>query len=204
KQNLATPASDHPAAGLKSMSAYTGSAYDGVNTELRTNKGDLSKVGNSTRTHAKNLDALYDNMEPVEESFTVTRGAAIRSVSSIGGVEMSSMADLQGMVGGIITDYAYMSTSVGPQPAFSQKPMWLKIRVPKGSKAMYVGYGSKKGEGEFSAYSSHPSEREVVLPRGTKMYVHKVYSEDFHGSSKIMVEVEIVPDDWTPNSGKSS
>lgn len=204
KDELATAPSDHPTSGLKSMSAYTGSAYNGINTELRTHKGDLSKVGDSTRTHTKNLDELYDNMEEVEESFTVTRGAAIMSVSSVGGTQMSSMADLQGMVGGIITDYAYMSTSVGPKPAFESKPMWLKIRVPKGSKAMYVGYGSKKGGGKYDAYSTHPGEREVVLPRGTKMYVHKVYSEDVYGSSKVMVEVEIVPDDWTPNSGKSS
>lgn len=86
------------------------------------------------------------------------------------------------LIGTVQVQRGYMSTSVGHTPGFSSKPVWINLRVPKGHGGIWI-----------QPYSDHPTEREVLLQRNTRLYVHNVYEED----GKWKVDAEVIPADYT-------
>lgn len=144
---------------------YTGSYYSEMNSALRHKPS-------YTGSAMKDAYHLQTAMRPVPEDFIVHRGTIIKQFG------VSSVAQLQNLVGQTVVDRGFMSTSVGGAAAFSGD-IALTIQVPKGTPGAYV-----------KSKSSHPSENEFILAAGTKFQIIKVTNT---GSYKTHVIVRVVP-----------
>lgn len=82
-------------------------------------------------------------------------------------------------VGGEYFDDAYMSTTPGTVPggSFKYKPIYLRIHAKAGTPAFWVDNLNKMGE------------QELLLSRGQRYYVHRVYQE----GGKTILELEMDP-----------
>lgn len=122
---------------------YSGSGYASINNKLRSSKGkEVSET-------IKNMDKAFKKAPALTEDLVVRRG-----VGSSGGV----FDKLQ--TGDVFQDHGFVSTSAKPGGGFS-KSTSIHIRVPKGAKGIYMD----------SKLSLHSSEREFLLPRGSKFRV---------------------------------
>lgn len=175
----AIPRKDWAPDEARAIREYTGDAYTPMNKALR---GPANSGSPKTRKLIDDLDkAMTRQMVP--EPVIVHRGVD-DGFTKANGVDLSSPEEMEGMVGRVLRDKAYMSTSVGRNAAFSYNPVALAIRVPAGHNALNV-----EGLTQF------PGERELILRRDTTYIVHSVYKSN----GKWFVEVEVVPDDWFDN-----
>lgn len=154
------------------LRAYKDGAYTEINGGLRKNNGDVSKITQgwdpkSTRDRIHAMDKGIAKAPPLEEPIVVYRGRLPNGI-----LDGFVAGNEKGLVGKEFVDHGYQSTSLkrGVGKAFkgSSKypPSVGKITVPKGSKVAYLESGYEMGEAE------------VLLPRGTKLRVTKVYKQD--------------------------
>ncbi|MFE1855632.1 ADP-ribosyltransferase, partial [Streptomyces sp. NPDC059489] len=151
----------------ESLVTYTGNAYDDINGHLRF----------GTDTSAETLHTIdeMDNVmgaRPVPEDIMVVRGT---------GVDHLHLPTPMDMRGGVYDDKAYTSTALGktPPPPFDAKPVWMHLRVPKGTPALWLDHLSK-----------YPGERELLLARGTEYKVTRVFMDE---AGKWHVYGEVLP-----------
>lgn len=159
------------------LQSYTGSSYDEWNSHLRFTKGNPTQ-------HVATIKHLDDAMaaQPIPEDVILHRGT-VASSFTLDGRTLGSGDDLTSLIGSVQVDHGFMSTSVGNTAAFSSQPVQLKIRAPAGTPGAYV-----------QMFSHYESERELILGRGTRMFVHNAYQRN----GRWFVEVEIVPADFDP------
>ena len=141
--------------------------YQNINNVLRGLETEYAP-GNATRVE-EITSAL--GKASVPEPITVYRG-----------VGRSALGDLQGLspeqlVGHMIEDDAFMSTSLVPEGAFS-KPVTYIIKVPQGAEAAFIG--------DISYYGS--KEVELLLNRGQQMIIQEA-TEDALGNLKLVCEL---------------
>lgn len=140
---------------LKSVRYYTGNGYKTLNKSLRATGRPHSRGV----AHVQRLDTVLsrpDAATPVD--VTLYRGSVVPQLPK----------DPTKMVGAIMTDPAYLSTSISDRTAQgflgATKPgksaIRLKIQAPAGTRGMYV-----------DPISSMQGEREFLLPRGTQLRV---------------------------------
>lgn len=125
-----------------SLKEYTGDGYENINKKLRAGGKPTGAAVEMDKAFASS--SLSHDME-VHRGFTLGGG---RKPPKIGST---------------MQDNAYMSTSHGQRRAegfLSRKDesVLVKIKVPKGSKAIYIGKNSKYG-----------NEQELLLDRGAQM-----------------------------------
>lgn len=161
----------------QTLRSYTGSSYASWNNHLRATKGKPTQYVESIKAMDKAMDA-----QPIPEDVILHRGTSLDSLE-LNGRKMGYGDDLANLIGSVQVDHAYMSTSVGNQAAFSSNPVQLKIRAPQGTPGSYV-----------QMFSQYEHERELILARGTHMYVHNAYQKN----GIWFLEVEVVPDDFDP------
>ncbi|MFG1709228.1 phage minor capsid protein [Nonomuraea sp. M3C6] len=161
---------------LRAIRAYTGDSHGPMNAALRGPEGAGSP---GTRKLIDDLDKAMSR-QTVPEPVIVHRGVD-SGFTKANGVDLGSPEEMEGMVGRVLRDKAYMSTSVGRKAAFASNPIALAVRVPAGHNALNV-----------DGLTTHPGERELLLRRNTTYVVHSVYK----ARNKWFVEVEVVPDDW--------
>lgn len=181
-ENLNSPTKGSPAGNA--LQFYSGSAYGPWNEALRTLARDGAPLkggtyGNRTAT----IDAA---MKPIPEDVVLHRGTTWEEFNEGKLMPPPSPTD---MVGKTYTNHAYASSSVGESAAFDGKPVQIEIMAPKGTRAVNVMQASRYGE----------REREVLLARGTRYFVHSV----MQGGNKWRVKVEVVLEGedssvWTP------
>lgn len=167
----------YTAAQRQALRSYTGSSYSSWNQHLRYTEGNPTQYLSSIKAIDKAMDA-----QPIPEDVILHRGT-VASAFQIDGRTLGAGDDLSNLIGSVQVDHAYMSTSVGNSAAFSSNPVQLKIRAPKGTPGSYV-----------QMFSNYTHERELILARGTHMYVHNAYQKNGHW----YLEVEVVPDDFDP------
>jgi hypothetical protein len=73
------------------------------------------------------------------------------------------ISNLSSLKGKILTDPAFASTSLGPPTRDAGSEVLMHIAAPKGTRAVITG-----------TLSRAPSQREVVLARGTRLAVSRV------------------------------
>ncbi|MDP9843262.1 phage minor capsid protein [Streptosporangium lutulentum] len=153
---------------------YTGNSFTSMNNALRRGGGSSATM--------KRIDDLDKAMtrQKVPESVIVHRGVD-SGYTQANGVDINSPDEMYGLIGRVMRDKAYMSTSVGQRAAFTYQPIRLMLRVPGGHEAINV-----------DGLSANPGERELLLRRDTTYIVHSVYKV----GSKWFIEAEVVPDDW--------
>ncbi len=125
-----------------SLKEYTGDGYESINKNLRS--------GGKPTGAAVEMDKAFSSSS-LSHDMEVHRGF------TLGGGRKPPK------IGSTMQDNAYMSTSHGQRRAegfLSRKDesVLMKIRVPKGSKAIYIGKNSKYG-----------NEQELLLDRGAQV-----------------------------------
>lgn len=170
----------------KWLKSYTGSYYDSLNAHLRATKGKPTEMLDATR----NIDKAMAHIS-IPEDVILHRGVGHARPGqpqfTLNGVDFTEKDDLTKIIGSVQVDHAFISTSVGNQAAFHTHPIQLKIRAPEGTPASLVT--------SFSNFGT--AERELILGRGQRMYVHNAYKQN----GKWFLEMEIVPEDFDPTNG---
>ena len=156
---------------------YTGSSYRPWNDALRK-QADATKLPEGQfKKLTEEADAGFG---PAPEDFLVHRGTGWNEFV-MGGERKTQIPPPppESLIGTVQTQHGYMSTSVGTSAAFGGA-VQLKILVPKGHGVSWA-----------MPYSQFTHERELLMQRGTSLFVHDVYKK---GSSWV-VEAEILPMD---------
>ncbi|MBX9395106.1 protein phosphatase, partial [Streptomyces sp. TRM72054] len=150
---------------------YTGSAYDPINSHLRYG----TDVPQHILDTIKNMDEIMD-ARPVPEDVMVVRGTGVDHVK-VDGLPIDSPLD---MLGGTFDDKAFTSTALGktPPPPFDQKPVWMHLRVPKDTPALWL-----------EPITQVKGERELLLAKGSEYKVTRVFYDETHGKWHIYGEV---------------
>lgn len=148
---------------VKSVAGYTSTDYQWMNKDLRAGKQPSAR---DAKYMAKLDSALSKNA--LEQDTTLYRG------------RRQLPADWK--VGAVVTDKAYVSTSVSKQKAdngfaVGATPTLIQIKAPKGTKGMFT-----------SATSSFSSEAEYLLPRNTQFKITGVTKK----KGMTYVDMEIV------------
>ena len=146
---------------------YTGTSYVNINAVLRGLESDFD-VGNHERASLIH-SALSQSSIP--QSCTVYRGA---SLSSLGNYANTSDEEL---IGNIISDDGFMSTSLNREDAFGGEVRY-EISVPEGANGAYVGYLS---------HAQH-YESEVLFDYGQMLQITDV-RRDMFGNRTIVARM---------------
>lgn len=165
----------------KWLKSYTGSSYRDWNNHLRNTEGAPTQYATTYTQIDKAMNA-----QPIPEDVITHRGIGMGSLPfKINGRRVGENDDLAQVIGSVQVDHGYMSASVGGEAAFkgSGYPVQLKLRLPAGTPASYV-----------QMFSQYGHEREIILARGTKFFIHNAYKD----KGAWVIEAEVVPDDFDP------
>jgi minor capsid protein 2/ADP-ribosyltransferase exoenzyme len=169
----------------QALHAYTGDDYRFINAARR--KGAEPYYESEIKRYRENFPLLQSafRKSKLRESLIVHRGANGNLAERLG-ADINDAAKMHALVGKVFDEKGALSTSVGDNAAFDGE-IHLMIRVPEGHEALNVMPISREGEGE----------REILIRFDSRYVVHSVYQRNkvWH------IEVEIVPDDWTPPPG---
>jgi uncharacterized protein len=164
-----------PAALRESLTYYTGSSYQPINSALR-NDMPPPPVSEHVQKLTNNILQAFASAPPVKKAFKVLRGIGKNGFFGMlktAGLEKPD--DLQ--PGMIIMDKAFMSTTLNPSTSWGSNAV-LHISVPPGAKALYL-----------KPISSHSSENETLLPNRSKF---KVTAVDKEGEYVKRIHVEML------------
>jgi len=149
-----------------SLKYYTSNNYTKINSCLRFNTGCTPQI----KAHIKNGT---DGMRPTTQNLTTFRGTGLAAFG------VNNISELEGMVGKTVTEPGFSSTSISPGSAFGGQ-VAMQIEIPAGTMGSYVGN-----------ISHYKSEKEFLLPPGTKFRILEV--KPASGGHKALVRVEVVP-----------
>ncbi|WP_369389179.1 ADP-ribosyltransferase [Streptomyces sp. CG1] len=161
-----------PTESREALRTYSGNEYDLINGHLRFGHG----LDDSLKHTITEMDKVMDT-RPVPEDVMIVRGTGVDHIK-IDGRPLKSPLDMQG---GVFDDKAYTSTALGktPPPPFDSKPVWMHLRVPKDTPALWIDHLSK-----------YPGERELLLARGSEYKVTRVFMDE---AGKWHVYGEVLP-----------
>ena len=146
---------------------YTGTSYVNINAVLRGLESDFD-VGNHERASLIH-SALSQSSIP--QSCTVYRGASLNSLGNY------ANATDEELIGNIISDDGFMSTSLNREDAFGGEIRY-EISVPEGANGAYVGYIS---------HAQH-YESEVLFDCGQMLQITDV-RRDMFGNRTIIARM---------------
>ncbi|MGL4177893.1 MAG: ADP-ribosyltransferase [Dermatophilaceae bacterium] len=130
-----------------------GLTYKEINEALRGQRDKTPELQQRIDLIDKSLAG-----HPVPEDVMITRGTGIGHYDEV---------DPRKMVGKLIDEEAYMSTSLGgPAESFKYREAILHLQVPKGTPAMWVD--------KVSAFTGANTERELLLGRGLSYRIDRV------------------------------
>ena len=153
--------------------SYTGSAYEAMNDYLRT-KG-IYGAPDRTKQLIKQCRAALKKAS-IPEEVIVRRGSGYNMLKELG-IDISE-ANKDKLIGGIVQDFGFLSTSPDPSGGFSSSIEYI-IKIPKGSQAMYV-----------APISQLPSERELLVNCGGKFMVDDVEFDSYGDVKRIYMTLK--------------
>lgn len=159
--------SDKEAGGVN---VYTSNAYSDMNSYLR----GFSK-STYYKDEIKNCTNALKKASLPEETI-VRRGSGYNMLKELG-INISE-SNKDKMVGAIVTEKGFLSTSPDPNGGFSNSIEYV-IKVPKGSQAMYV-----------APISEYRSEKELLINRGGKFMVEDVEFDSYGDVRKIYMTLK--------------
>ncbi|MGW5771394.1 ADP-ribosyltransferase [Streptomyces longwoodensis] len=153
------------------LRTYSGNEYGLINNHLRIN----SPLSDTLKHTIAEMDRVMGT-RPVPEDLMVVRGTAVDHIQ-VDGLPIDSPMD---MLGETFDDKAFTSTALGktPPPPFDGKPVWMHLRVPKDTPALWIDH-----------LSEYPGERELLLARGSEYKVTRVFYDETQGKWHIYGEV---------------
>jgi len=156
------------------IKSYTASGYVGMNGGLRKGLLDAHTAGQVSA-----MDRAFVSVAPLSSQIAVHRGFSNHE---------SILGPVGSHVNGVFIDNGFVSTSVKQETAgsFGSSGVICDIIVPKGTKVLKTG-----------TLSSHQTEKEVILNRGTKFKIvsDKMVTSTQYGYSvqKRRVVLEVLP-----------
>ena len=153
--------------------SYTGSAYEAMNDYLRAN--GAYDASDRTKQLIKQCQAALKKASLPEEVI-VRRGSGYNMLKELG-LDISE-ANKDKLVGGIVQDLGFLSTSPDPSGGFSSGIEYV-IKIPEGSQAMYV-----------APISQFHSERELLVNCGGKFMVDDVEFDRYGDVKKIYMTLK--------------
>ncbi|WP_304455297.1 ADP-ribosyltransferase [Nocardiopsis sp. YSL2] len=166
---------------------YTAEGSYVINSELRSGVTQ-ERATPSMRDAVRNLDGALDRSRAPEPILLY------RSVDTLPAQLDASPNSVDGMVslvGRTFNDPGYGSAAMAHQPLYPERRIQLSIRVPQGYPALNVM--------DVPGVTNR-NEHEVMIRRDATYLVHDVtrLPDDQYGLKTWSVDVEIVPDGWTP------
>lgn len=162
---------------LKALQEYVGISYSYINGKLRTG---INTLGPKSRDK---LPAWIDAIDSALAKSSVPKDVAVfRGLLSSATARFANLKSPNDLVGKIITDSGFISTSLDPLIAvgFAAAPSTgtvagtvFELRVPKGSRGAYLG-----------GYDFAKGEKELLLPRGSKFRVVQYKRTSFGGGAE--------------------
>jgi SPP1 gp7 family putative phage head morphogenesis protein len=149
-----------PTAQQTALTGYTGASYHGINEYLRTGK-PASK--SAIRTIQKMDEAFMKQAAEIPENVVLFRGTRPTAFVEWDALKNIPISD---WIGQTLTDKGFISTSIIEKSGF-KRDMNLEIRVPKGTKGIFV-----------KPISKFPDEDEVTLDRGTVFRIDSVTKDN--------------------------
>lgn len=156
----------------QALSDYQGSDYVAWNAGLR----GLRTLSAENIKRTNQVDAVM-NRKKVPEDVMVVRGDGTSGDPWLKSVGQT----VDTLVGTIQTQKGYWSTSLDAKGAFGHKPYALHIRVPAGTPAYFMDLLHDIGE------------RELLLGRGLRYYIHDYSPPNANADGKHHVYIEILP-----------
>lgn len=153
--------------------SYTGSAYEAMNDYLRAN--GAYDASDRTKQLIKQCQAALKKASLPEEVI-VRRGSGYNMLKELG-LDISE-ANKDKLVGGIVQDLGFLSTSPDPSGGFSSGIEYV-IKIPEGSQAMYV-----------APISQFHSERELLVNCGGKFMVDDVEFDSYGDVKQIYMTLK--------------
>lgn len=153
--------------------SYTGSAYEAMNDYLRAN--GAYDASDRTKQLIKQCQAALKKASLPEEVI-VRRGSGYNMLKELG-IDVSE-ANKDKLVGGIVQDLGFLSTSPDPSGGFSSGIEYV-IKIPEGSQAMYV-----------APISQFHSERELLVNCGGKFMVDDVEFDSYGDVKRIYMTLK--------------
>lgn len=152
------------------VQVYTGSAYYDMNKYLRGQR--------STTSYAEEIKQATAALKKASlpEEVIVRRGSDYNMLRELG-IDISE-ANKDKLIGAIVTDKGFMSTSPASGGGFSGDIEYV-IKVPQGSQAMYV-----------DTISRHSGEEELLINRGGKYIVEDVEFDRYGDVKKIYMTLK--------------
>lgn len=152
------------------VEVYTGSAYIDMNKYLR---GQMSST-----SYAKEIKQATAALKKASlpEEVIVRRGSGYNMLRELG-VDVSE-ANKDKLIGAIVTDKGFMSTSPASDGGFGGDIEYV-VKVPKGSQAMYV-----------DTISRHRGEEELLINRGGKYIIEDVEFDSYGDVKKIYMTLK--------------
>lgn len=161
------------------LHTYTTNAFHKINNALRSSKGQKAHSQKFLSDIDKSFAKVPRNPEPIMLHRGTSRHQFIGNCLT--GEVTSNPAS---WVGKEFIEHGYMSTSLGGSAAFGGE-VRMHIHVPTGNKMAYVGPDSPSRHS--NVISQYPSEREMILQRGTRFTVTKI--EQNGGTTDVWVTV---------------
>lgn len=153
--------------------SYTGSAYEAMNDYLRA-KGAYD-ASDRTKQLIKQCQAALKKASLPEEVI-VRRGSGYNMLKELG-IDISE-ANKDKLIGGIVQDLGFLSTSPDPSGGFSSGIEYV-IKIPEGSQAMYV-----------APISQFHSKRELLVNCGGKFMVDDVEFDSYGDVKRIYMTLK--------------
>lgn len=153
--------------------SYTGSAYKAMNDYLRAN--GAYDASDRTKQLIKQCQAALKKASLPEEVI-VRRGSGYNMLKELG-IDISE-ANKDKLVGGVVQDLGFLSTSPDPSGGFSSGIEYV-IKIPEGSQAMYV-----------APISQFHSERELLVNCGGKFMVDDVEFDSYGDVKRIYMTLK--------------
>lgn len=153
--------------------SYTGSAYEEMNDYLRAN--GAYDASDRIKQLIKQCQAALKKASLPEEVI-VRRGSGYNMLKELG-LDISE-ANKDKLVGGIVQDLGFLSTSPDPSGGFSSGIEYV-IKIPEGSQAMYV-----------APISQFHSERELLVNCGGKFMVDDVEFDSYGDVKRIYMTLK--------------
>lgn len=153
--------------------SYTGSAYEAMNDYLRA-KGAYD-ASDRTKQLIKQCQAALKKASLPEEVI-VRRGSGYNMLKELG-IDISE-ANKDRLIGGIVQDLGFLSTSPDPSGGFSFGIEYV-IKIPEGSQAMYV-----------APISQFHGERELLVNCGGKFMIDDVEFDSYGDVKRIYMTLK--------------
>lgn len=159
----------------KAIRAYTGGQKKGAVAEDMNRSLRKGTFGDRSR-HAEirdGIDAAFERVDPVQEPALVFRGAKVKFANRL-------------RPGAVIEDPGYMSTSPSRAVADGFAKFGsdiFEITMPKGTKAIDINEAAGSGYG---------FEREVLLPRGTKLVIESIRPDPKSRAGRRIIKARVI------------